>query len=58
MEKIDEELVLLATTIAMQLAKGLTKEEIEQLRNLVNQISCSLSTLTNCRGYKNRNKKS
>ena len=45
----DEELVLLATAIAMELAKGLDMEQIEQLRNLVNQISCSLSSLINCR---------
>ena len=49
MEKIDEELVLFATSVAMQLACGLSVEEIEQLRNLVNQISCSLSTLIGCR---------
>lgn len=45
----DEELVLLATSIAMELAKGKTEEEIEDLRNLVNQISCSLSSLLHCR---------
>ena len=45
----DEELVLLATSIAMELAKGLDTKEIEQLRNLVNQVSCSLSALINCR---------
>lgn len=43
----DEELVLLATTIAMELAKGLSVEELEDLRNLVNQVSCSLTTLLN-----------
>ncbi len=48
MGKKDEELVLFATSIAMQLATGLTVEEIDELRNLVNQISCSLSTLINC----------
>lgn len=45
----DEELVLLATTIAMELAKGKSQEEIEDLRNLVNQISCSLTSLLHCR---------
>lgn len=45
MECKDEELVLFATTIAMELAKGLTLEELEDLRSLVNQVSCSLSTL-------------
>ena len=44
----DEEMVLLATSIAMELAKGLDVKELEQLRNLVNQISCSISTLINC----------
>lgn len=41
----DEELVLLATSIAMELAKGLSLEELEDLRCLINQISCSISTL-------------
>ncbi len=41
----DEELVLFATSIAMELARGLTIEELEDLRCLVNQVSCSLSTL-------------
>ena len=45
----DEERVLLATSIAMELAKDLNEDEIEDLRNLVNQISCSLSSLLNCR---------
>ena len=45
----DEERVLLATSIAMELAKGLNDDEIEELRNLVNQISCSLSSLLHCR---------
>lgn len=45
----DEELVLLATSIAMELANGLELEQIEELRNLVNQISCSLTSLINCR---------
>ncbi len=41
----DESLVLFATSIAMELAKGLEVEEIEDLRCLINQISCSLTTL-------------
>ena len=45
----DEEMVLLATSIAMELAKGLNEHEIEDLRNFVNQISCSLSSLLHCR---------
>ena len=44
----NEEKVLLATSIAVELAKGLSVEEIEDLRNLINQISCSLSTILNC----------
>lgn len=60
MKKSDEELVLFATSIAMQLAKGLDKDELEQLRNLIGQISCSLNTLICCRGAKKNlnNKKS
>lgn len=45
----DEEKVLLATAIAMELARGCNQEEIEELRNLVNQVSCSLSSLLQCR---------
>ena len=45
MKQNDEEMVLFATSIAMQLAKGLDEEEIEQLLCLLNQIICSLSTL-------------
>lgn len=45
MECKDEQLVLFATSIAMQLAKDLDLDELEDLRCLVNQISCSLSTL-------------
>ena len=47
--RTDEEMVLFATSIAMELAKGLDMKELEELRNLVNQISCSISTLINCR---------
>ena len=36
--KTDEEMVLFATSVAMQLAKGLDEEEIEELRCLLNQI--------------------
>lgn len=45
MERNDEEMVLFATSIAMQLAKGLSIEELEDLRCLINQVACSLSTL-------------
>lgn len=45
MECKDDELILLATSIAMQLTKGLSLEELEDLRCLVNQISCSISSL-------------
>ena len=40
---------MLATSIAMELARGRDEREIEELRNLVNQISCSLTTLIGCR---------
>ena len=43
----EEELVLLATSIAMELARGLSLPELEDLRNLVNQVSYSLTTLIN-----------
>ena len=57
MKCTDEELVLFATSIAMELAKDLDVSEIEELRNLVNQISCSLSSLINCRfAHKKREK--
>lgn len=41
----DEEMVLFATAIAMELARGKSIQEIGEIRNLVNQISCSLNTL-------------
>lgn len=41
----DEEMIMLATAIAMELARGLNVEELEDLRNFVNQISCSVSNL-------------
>ena len=47
MDRKDEQLVLFATSIAMELAKGLSLEDLEDLRNLVNQVSCSLTTLIN-----------
>ena len=43
----EEELILLATSIAMELALELELDELEDLRNLVNQVSCSLTTLIN-----------
>lgn len=45
MERKEEELVLFATSIAMQLACGLSLDELEDLRCLINQVSCSISTL-------------
>lgn len=45
MECDDEDRVLFATAIAMELARGKSMEEIDELRNLINQISCSLTTL-------------
>lgn len=41
----EEKMILFATSIAMQLAKGLDEQELESLRNLINQISCSLTNL-------------
>ena len=41
----DEKMILLATSIAMELAKGLDVDELEDLRNFVNQIACSVSNL-------------
>ncbi len=49
MKRTDEEMVLLATSIAMELAKDMTTEEIEELRNFINQISYSLTTLIGCK---------
>ena len=45
MKCTDEEMIMLATSIAMELARGLDVEELEDLRNFVNQISCSVSNL-------------
>lgn len=50
----DEEMILFATSIAMQLACGLNEKELSDLIRVVNQISCSLSTLL---GMKKPNKK-
>lgn len=47
-----ENMILLATYIAMELACGRDDEEIRYLRDLINQISCSLTNLLNCRIYK------
>ena len=43
----DEEVVLFATSIAMQLAKNLDAKELCELIGFVNQISCSLGVLLN-----------
>lgn len=45
MKTKDEQLVLLATTIATQLTCGLSFDELEDLRCLVNQVGCSISTI-------------
>lgn len=46
MEKLTpEEIVVLGTTIALELAKGKTKDEIKAIRFLVSQIFYSLTTL-------------
>lgn len=41
----DEEKVLLATSIAMELAKDLDETQICELISFVGQISCSLTSL-------------
>jgi hypothetical protein len=41
----DEKMILLATSIAMELSSGLDMEQLEDLRTLINQISCSLNNL-------------
>ena len=45
MDTKEEKLVLFATSIATQLACGLSVEELEDLRCLVNHIGCSISTI-------------
>ena len=40
-----QDIIVLVTYIAMELAKDKTIEEIKDLRDLINQISCSLNTL-------------
>ena len=40
-----QDIIVLATYLAMELAKDKTIEEIKDLRDLTNQISCSLNTL-------------
>lgn len=54
MKRTEEEMVLFATAVAMELARGRDDDEINELCNLINQILCSLGSLTNCR--KNRKK--
>ena len=49
MSQREEKMVLFATSIAMELAKDLDLDELEDLRALINQISCSLTTLINSR---------
>ena len=52
----DEELILFATSIAMELSKNLTIEELEDLNILINQISCSINTLIHKKYTKNTKK--
>ena len=53
MKGTDEQIVLFATIIAIELAKGLSNEEMVQLQQILGQISCSLNTLAGCRKLKN-----
>ncbi len=59
MSQREEKMVLFATSIAMELAKNLDLDELEDLRALINQISCSLTTLINarCNSKKKHDKK-
>lgn len=52
MKGTDEQLVLFATSIAMELAKNLSIDEILQLQALLGQISFSLTTLVGCKKNK------
>lgn len=54
MKRTEEEMLLFATAIAMELACGLSDEEIHELCTLINQILCSLGNLTNCRGHRRK----
>lgn len=47
MEK--EDLILLATYIAMELSRDKDFDDIILMRDLCNQICCSLSNLLNCK---------
>ena len=40
-----EELILLASTIAVELSKGKDIRELKRIRSLINQISCTLTTI-------------
>lgn len=51
----EQEEILLATSIAMELSKNLTNDEICDLIAFVNQISCSLSGLLNMKNRKRTN---
>lgn len=56
MKGTDEQFVLFATSIAIQLADGLTTEEISELQYFISQISYSLNTLAACKRLKNLGK--
>lgn len=53
----EEDEILLATSIAMELAKGLDGKQLCELIGMVNQISCSLSGLLNFKNLKKTNQK-
>ncbi|MBQ8844757.1 MAG: hypothetical protein IJ008_01925 [Clostridia bacterium] len=40
-----EDIILIASALATQLSKGKTIREIIKIRSIVNQISCTLSTI-------------
>lgn len=41
----EEQMLLFATSVAMELGRGLSLEELEDLKILINQIQCSLCSL-------------
>lgn len=42
-------MIVLATYIAMELSKDKSFDEVRELRDLVNQVGCSLTTLLSCK---------
>ncbi|MBE7075561.1 MAG: hypothetical protein E7375_00635 [Clostridiales bacterium] len=58
MKNNESEIVLLASSFAMQLTKGLSLEELEDLKIFLNQVCCSVNSLISiklCNLKKNKN---